>query len=72
MPSILRAFLSQKCSNRFMCFALQSLLTQYKKLAPADSIICVFSPHTGHLSGMTAVPLDVMFSAIWGIIILAL
>ena len=52
--------------------ATQSGFMQYNVSTSFSLRIRASRPHTGHLSGITRLPLLVRFSAIWGMIILAL
>ena len=71
-PSILSASLDARSAKLFMCLAWHCSLSQYNDFTSLTSLILVFPPHTGQTSGILTVPLCVIFSAICGIIILAL
>ncbi len=72
IPSI---FMASRLTNRakdFTCFAWQSGLVQYRVFVSFSVEMRVAPPHTGQTAGIPHFPLRVRFSAIWGMIILAL
>ena len=74
-PTIFIWSLSVKWANFLIFFAGQSGLVQYKNSDVLSSLhfLSVFSPHTGHVSGITiCFPFFVKFWSICGMIILLL
>ena len=74
-PIIFTASLDTKCSNLPICFAAQSLFTHLKTTVSSFFSIFTALPHTGQNAGIISLMFfneRVWFSAICGIIILAL